>query len=115
MTRFASRRLPQSAVIAVTALGLVFGAARTAHAFTLGTANGATPDRSARSSDANKKADKKNDNKAADSLSHEGSFSFSTSGDVSVQFGVRDAHHSFETNYNSTTYGPFIPVGPDGD
>ena len=115
MMRIASRRRPQVAVIAVAALGLVFGAARTAYAFTFGTANGASPYRNARALDFDRKADNKTDRKVDDTVSHDGSFSFSTSGDVSVQFGVRDAHHSFETKYNSTIYGPFIPVGPDGD
>ena len=111
MTPFASRRLPQTALIALAAFGLVFGAARVAHAFTYSMANGATPDRGARV----QAADKKPAKKADDTVSHEGSVSFSSSGDMSVRFGARDAHHSFDAEYDSNTYGPFAPGGPGGD
>ena len=106
MTPFSLRRLPQAALIAVATLGLVFGAARVAHAFTYGTANGVKPDGSAQLQDPDKKAD--------DTTSHDGSVTFYSSGGLSLQFGARNAKSSFDAEYDSSVNRLFNPIEPDG-
>ena len=97
MSPVAARRLPQIALIAVAAFGLTVGVA---HAFTYSTANGGKSGRSVRAPAAATKPAKQAD----DTVSHEGSVSFSTSGDVSVSFGARDAHNAFDAEYDSSVY-----------
>ena len=105
MTPFSSRRLPQAALIAVATLGLVFGAARVAHAFTYGTANGVTPDGSAQLQDPDKQV--------GDTTSHDGSMTLRSAGGLSLQFGARNPKSSFDAEYDSSVNRLFNPYGRD--
>jgi hypothetical protein len=110
MPPFAARRLPQSAFVVIAALALMFGAARVAHAFTYGPANGVSPDGSANLQDPDRQFD--------GSASSNGSATIHVPGGVSLQFGARNSQSSFDAEYNSGVERLFNPVGrpggPDG-
>jgi hypothetical protein len=107
MTTFASRRLPQFALVAVAALGLLFGAARTAQAFTYGPANSVTPDNSANLTDPDRQFDSNTD-------SH-GQSTMRLGNGVSLQFGAGNAKSSFDAEYNSGVNRMFNPNGSPGN
>jgi hypothetical protein len=112
MTTFASRRLPQLALVAVAALGLLFGAARTAQAFTYGPANSVSPNGSANLQDPDKQFDSSSSSNSTDS---HGQATIQFGGGVSLQFGARNSRSSFDAEYNSDTNRMFSPNSPDGD
>lgn len=106
MPALAARRFRQSAFVVIAALGLMFGAARVAHAFTYGPTNAVSPDGSANLQDPDKQLDS--------STSKSGTATVYSSGGLSLQFGARDSRSSFDAEYNSDVERLFNPVGPDG-
>jgi hypothetical protein len=105
MIHSASRRLRQSAFVAIAALGLVFGASGGAHAFTYGPANGVSPDGSANLQDPDKQFDS--------TAGTHGQATVQFGGGVSLQFGARDSRSSFDAEYNSDVEHLFNPNDPD--
>lgn len=106
MPPLAARRFRQSAFVVIAALGLTFGAARMAHAFTYGPANAVSPDGSANLQDPDKQFDS--------TAGNHGQATIQMGDGVSLQFGARDSRSSFDAEYNSDVERLFNPVGPDG-
>jgi len=113
MTTFVSR-LPQFAVIAVAALGLVFGAVRTAQAFTYGPANSVTPDGSANLQDPDRQFDGNSSTSSTSSSDSHGQATIQMGGGLSLQFGARSSRGSFDGEYSSHANRMFGP-SLDGD
>jgi hypothetical protein len=111
MTTFVSRRLPQFALVAVAALGLLFGAARTAQAFTYGPANSVTPDGSANLQDPDRQFESSGNSSSADS---HGQATVQMGGGLSLQFGARNSRSSFDAEYNSHVNRMFNPSDSPG-
>lgn len=100
-----SRRLPQAALIAIATLGFTLGATHLAHAFTFSSANGSTYAGGAQFQDP--------DQQLQGTTSHHGDVTLYSSGGTSVQFGARNAQHSFDAEYNSGVNRLFSPYGRD--
>jgi hypothetical protein len=105
MTPSASRRLQQFALVLIAVLGLTFGAARVAHAFTFSSANGVSADGSANLQDPDEQFGSTNSN--GQSTVHMGD-------GVSMQFGAGNPQSSFDSEYNSSVERLFNPNGSPG-
>jgi hypothetical protein len=84
-----THRLQQTAFIVIAALGLVFGAARVAHAFTYAPANGVSPDGSANLQDPDEQFDSTDNGKT-----------YGVPGGVTMHFGTQGLQGSSTDDYN---------------